>query len=177
VKPSSGESVPESLKSFIGANTMLLAAMGAMTGLATFVGRGTGPDWSAALLQFLLTGLAVLLWLELLTQWPPALLLHRAPAPPGSPWRMVWFSYGMQLAMVGLIANVVWRQPQVLVPTLGLGVSVLVWRALAQQGQSRPAALVGAVVMGVLASVVSVMVVDPPTQTLLQRLWQDVRGP
>jgi len=177
VTPAPGESGPESLKSFVGANTMLLAAMGALTGLATFAGRGTGPDWSAALLQFLLTGLAVLLWLELLTQWPPTLLLHRAPAPPGTPWRMVWFAYGMQLAMVGLIANVVWRQPQVLVPTLGLGVSVLVWRALAQQGQSRPAALVGAVVMGVLASVVSVMVVDPPTQTLLQRLWQDVRGP
>jgi hypothetical protein len=79
--------------------------------------------------------------------------------------------------MVGLIANVVWRQLQLLAPTLGLGVSVLVWRALAQQGQSRPAALVGAVVMGMLASAVIVMVVDPPTQTLLQRLWQDVRGP
>ena len=174
--PAPVATVPDSLKSFIGANTMLLAAMGAMTGLATFVGRSSGPDWSAALLQFLLTGLAVLLWLELLTQWPPALLLHRAPAPPGSPWRMVWFSYGMQLAMVGLIANVVWRQPQVLVPALGLGVSVLVWRALAQQGQPRPAALVGAVVMGVLASAVIVIVVDPPTQTVLQRLWQDVRG-
>jgi hypothetical protein len=176
VTPEPGESVPESLKHFVGANTMLLAAMGAMTGLATFVGRSAGPDWSATLLQFVLTGLAVLLWLELLTQWPPTLLLHRAPAPSGTPWRLVWFAYGMQLAMVGLIANVVWRQPQVLVPALGLGASVLIWRVLSQQGQSRPAALVGAVVMGVLASALIVMVVDPPTQTLLQRLWQDVRG-
>jgi hypothetical protein len=31
--------------------------------------------------------------------------------------------------------------------------------------------------MGVLASAVTVMVVDPPTQTVLQRVWQDVRGP
>jgi hypothetical protein len=89
---------------------------------------------------------------------------------------MVWFAYGMQLAMVGLITNVVWRQPQVLVPTLGLGVSVLVWRALSQKIQSRPAALIGAVVVGVLASAVIVMVVDPPTQTVLERFWHDVRG-
>jgi len=177
ITPAPGASVPDSLKSFVGANTMLLAAMGAMTGLATFVGRSAGPDWSATLLQFVLTGLAFLLWIELLTQWPPALLLHRAPAPSGIPWRLVWFAYGMQLAMVGLIANVVWRQLQLLAPTLGLGVSVLLWRALPEHVRSRPAALVGAVVMGVLASVVSVMVVDPPTQTLLQRLWQDVRGP
>jgi len=175
--PPPGASVPESLKSFVDANTMLLAAMGAMTGLATFVGRSAGPDWSATLLQFVLTGLAFLLWLELLTQWPPALLLHRAPAPSGIPWRLVWFAYGMQLAMVGLIANVVWRQLQLLAPTLGLGVSVLLWRALPEHVRSRPAALVGAVVMGVLASAVTVMVVDPPTQTVLQRVWQDVRGP
>ena len=110
ITPAPGASVPDSLKSFVGANTMLLVAMGAMTGLATFVGRSAGPDWSATLLQFVLTGLAFLLWLELLTQWPPALLLHRAPAPSGIPWRLVWFAYGMQLAMVGLIANVVWRQ-------------------------------------------------------------------
>ena len=168
--------MPESLKSIIGANSMLLAAMGAMTGLATFVGRSAGPDWSATLLQFVLTGLAFLLWLELLTQWPPALLLHRAPAPPGTPWRIVWFSYGMQLAMVGLIANAVWRQPQLLAPALGLGAGVLVWRVLSQQIQSRPAALVGAAFAAVLASAVTVMIVDPPTQTVLQRLWQDVRG-
>jgi len=177
ITPAPGASVPDSLKSFVGANTMLLAAMGAMTGLATFVGRSAGPDWSATLLQFVLTGLAFLLWLELLTQWPPALLLHRVPAPSGIPWRLVWFAYGMQLAMVGLIANVVWRQLQLLAPTLGLGVSVLLWRALPEHVRSRPAALVGAVVMGVLASAVTVMVVDPPTQTVLQRVWQDVRGP
>lgn len=44
VNPTPGETLPDSLKSFIGANTMLLAAMGAMTGLATFVGRGAGPE-------------------------------------------------------------------------------------------------------------------------------------
>jgi hypothetical protein len=171
------ESVPDSLKSFVGANTMLLAAMGAMTGLATFVGRGTGPDWSASLLQFLLTGLAFLLWLELLTQWPPALLLHRAPAPAGIPWRLVWFAYGMQLAMVGLIANAVWRQPQLLAPTLGLGVGVVLWRALPAHVRSRPAALVGVGVAVVLASVVVVVVVDPPVQTGLERLWAVWRSP
>jgi len=78
--------------------------------------------------------------------------------------------------MVGLIANVVWRQLQLLAPTLGLGVSVLLWRALPEHVRSRPAALVGAVVMGVLASAVTETVVDPPTQTVLQRVWQDVRG-
>jgi hypothetical protein len=31
--------------------------------------------------------------------------------------------------------------------------------------------------MGVLASAVTVMAIDPPTQTVLQRVWQDVRGP
>ncbi len=29
---------------------------------------------------------------------------------------MVWFAYGMQLVMVGLIANTIWRQPDVLAP-------------------------------------------------------------
>ncbi len=54
--PAPADALPDSLKSFIAANTMLLAAMGAMTGLATFVGRGSGPGWSATLLQFVLTG-------------------------------------------------------------------------------------------------------------------------
>ena len=78
--------------------------------------------------------------------------------------------------MVGLIANQVWRQPQLLVPTLGLGASVLLWRALPEQFRSRPTALVGVGVAGLLVAVVTVMIVDPPTQTMLQRLWQDVRG-
>lgn len=171
-----GESVPDSLKSFIGANTMLLAAMGAMTGLATFVGRGAGPDWSATLLQFVLTGLAFLLWLEMLTQWPPVLLLHRAPPPPGLPWRLVWFAYGMQLVMVGLIANTIWRQPHVLVPTIGLGAGVLLWRVLPAHVRSRPASLAGVIVTALLVSVITVMVVDPPTQMVLQRLLKDVGG-
>jgi hypothetical protein len=120
---------------------MLLAALGAMTGLATFVGRGAGADWSATLLQFVLTALAALLWLEVLTQWPPALLLFRAPPPPGALWQFVWFAYGMQLVMVGLIANMIWRQPDVLVPTIGLGAGVLLWHALPAHVRSRPAAL------------------------------------
>jgi hypothetical protein len=82
----------------------------------------------------------------------------------------------MQLTMVGLIANAVWRQPQLLVPTLGLGAGVLLWRVLPEHVQSRPAALVGVLVVAVLASVVTVVVVDPPAQTVLQRLWEDVRG-
>lgn len=176
VKPVPSESVPESLKHFIGANTMLLAAMGAMTGLATFVGRGTGPDWSATLLQFLLTGLAFLLWLELLTQWPPALLLYRAPAPAEIPWRLIWFAYGMQLAMIGFLANAIWRQPALLVPTLGLGAGVLLWRVLPTHVRSRPSAVVGAIVTAVLVTAVILLVVDPPSQTFLERLWQDVRG-
>lgn len=167
--------MPESLKSFIGANTMLLAAMGAMTGLATFVGRSAGPDWSATLLQFVLTGLAFLLWVELLSQWPPALLLHRAPAPSNIPWRLVWFAYGMQLAMVGLIANAVWRQPHLLVPAVGLGTGVLLRRALPEPLRSRPAALVGVLGAAVLASMLTLLVVDPPVQTVLQPLWEEVR--
>jgi hypothetical protein len=117
------------------------------------------------LLQFVLTGLAALLWLELLTQRPPAL------------WRLVWFAYGKQLVMVGLIANMIWRQPDVLVPTIDLGAGVvLLWHALPAHVRSRPAALAAVIVAALLVSVSTVMVVDPPAQTMLQRLVQNLRG-
>jgi hypothetical protein len=89
---------------------------------------------------------------------------------------MVWFAYGMQLVMVGLLANTIWRQPDVLVPTIGLGAGVLLWRLLPENVRSRPTALISIVVTSVLVAAVALVVADSPIQSALQRFWQDMRA-
>jgi hypothetical protein len=173
--PVQGGTATDDLKGFVTAHATLLGAVGIMTGLATFVSRGLGPDWTDTLLRFLLIGMAFLLWLELLTQCPPSLLLTHAPAPAGTSWRLVGFAYALQLTMVGFIANAVWRQPQLLVPALGLAAGMWLWTALPQHAREQRSTLVGVAVAAILTALLVLALVDPPTQTLLQRLWQEIR--
>jgi hypothetical protein len=113
------------------ANTPLLAAIGGLIGIATFLAAfPLSAAWTRPFLTFLLLFGAVLLWLELLAQWPPELLIYRGPPPRGTSRRLVLFAYVLQLTMVGFVGNVLWRFPQVLVPTVVTGLALGVWQFL-----------------------------------------------
>ena len=113
------------------ANFPLLGAIGGLIGIATFVGAlPLYADWVQPYLVFLLLAGGVLTWLELLAQWPPDLMVHRGPPPPGTAWRLVGFAYAVQLTMVGFVGGFLWRIPRLLVPTLAAAIGVGLWRFL-----------------------------------------------
>jgi hypothetical protein len=78
-------------------------------------------------LTFLLLMAAVLVWLELLAQWPSDLMIYQGPPPPGTPWRLVGFAYAVQLTMVGFLGDFFWHVPR-------LAVSVLAAARVSERG-------------------------------------------
>ncbi len=120
-----------SLRDFVLANFPLLGAIGGLIGIATFVSAvPLYATWVQPYLVFLLLVAAVLVWLELLAQWPPTLLVYQGPPPPGSPWRLVGFAYAVQLTMVGLVGAFLWHVPRLLIPALAVAIGVGLWRFL-----------------------------------------------
>jgi hypothetical protein len=120
---------PGPLKAVVLGNFPLLAAIGGLIGLATFVGAlPLYATWVQPFLTFLLLAAATLLWLELLAQWPAELRIDRGPPPPGTPWRLVGFAYVLQLTMVGFIGGFLWRFPRLLIPLLAAGIAIGVWQ-------------------------------------------------
>jgi hypothetical protein len=157
---------PATLRDFVVANFPLLTAVGAFTGLATFVSvNAQGLPWLATALRFLFVVAAALLALELVAQLPPDARLHRARVRPGQPWRLVAFAYVGQLAMLGALLNVFWQYPRLLAPTLVLAVGVLLWRVVPDHVKGRAGApiLVAAAALLVAGLIVAL-------------LWQE-RGP
>jgi hypothetical protein len=120
---------PGSLREFVVTNFPLLGAIGGLIGLGTFVvALPIYATWVQPFLAALLLAAAVLLWLELLAQWPVDLRLDHGPPPPGTPWRLVSFAYVLQLTMVGFIGGVLWRVPRLLIPAFAAGIAVGVWQ-------------------------------------------------
>ena len=120
-----------SLRDFVLANFPLLGSIGGLIGIATFVVAVPWyADWVRPYLTFLLLAAAVLIWLELLAQWPPALMIYLGPPPPGTSWRLVGFAYAVQLTMVGLVGGFLWRVPRLLIPMLAVVIGVGLWRYL-----------------------------------------------
>ncbi|MCD6031593.1 MAG: hypothetical protein K0S78_3767 [Thermomicrobiales bacterium] len=136
--PVGAEPVPAaqlgSLRDFVVANLPLLAAIGGLLGLVTFVAAWPlYAGWVRPYVTFLLLAAAVLLWLELLAQWPADVLIYQGPPPPGTPWRLVGFAYAVQLTMVAFIGGFLWRIPRLVVPTLAAAIGIGLWRFLLPQ--------------------------------------------
>ena len=165
-----------SLRDFVLANYPLLAAVGAFTGLATFVSNNAlGLPWLATYLRFLFVAGAALLALELTAQWPPELRLDRVRVPTGTPWRLAAFAYGAQLAMLGALLNVYWQYPRLLLPTLFLAIGALLWQIVVpQRAKVWPGTWV---LVAVIALVVAELVFTLLWQerTVLDWLWRQIR--
>lgn len=166
---------PATLRDFVVANFSLLTAVGAFTGLATFVSANTlGLPWLATALRFLFVVAASLLALELVAELPPDARLHRARVRPGQPWRLVAFAYVGQLAMLGALLNVFWQYPRLLVPTLALAVGVLLWRVVPDHVRGRAGApiLVAAAALLVAALAITLLWRE---RGPIDALWEQTR--
>jgi hypothetical protein len=164
------------LRDFVLANYPLLAAVGAFTGLATFVSNNAlGLPWLATYLRFLFVAGAALLALELTAQWPPELRLDHVRVPAWTPWRLAAFAYGAQLAVLGALLNVYWQYPRLLLPTLFLAIGVLLWQIVVpQRAKVWPGTWV---LVAVIALVVTELVFTLLWQerTVLDWLWRQIR--
>lgn len=147
------------LRDFVLANGPLLGAIGGLIGIATFVSAlPLYTEWVQPYLIFLLLAAAVLIWLELLAQWPPELMIYRGPAPPGLPWRLVGFAYVVQLTMVGFVGGFLWRVPRLVALTLATVIGAGLWHYLVPE---RFKAWRGALLMtAIVALLVSMLVID-----------------
>jgi hypothetical protein len=157
-----------SLREFVLANASLLAAIGGLIGIGTFVtALPFFAGWVRPYLAFLLLSAAVLIWLELLAQSPPELLIYRGPPPLGAPWRLVGFAYALQLTMVGFIGGFLWRVPRLVIPTLAAIIGIGLWRFLLPERvkQQRGALLVTAIV-ALLFAIAVLSLVHPTYQSI-----------
>jgi hypothetical protein len=84
------------------------------------------------LIVLLLTG-AILIWLELLAQWPTELTIYQGP-PPDTSWQLVGFAYAVQRTSMGFVGGFLWRVPRLVGPTLALGIGVGLWRFVLPRG-------------------------------------------
>jgi hypothetical protein len=164
------------LKDFILSNYPLLAAVGAFTALATFVSNNAlGQPWLATYLRFLFIVAATVLALELVAQLSPELRLDRVRVPAGTPWRLAAFAYVGELAMLGVILNIYWQHPRLLLPTLALAIGVLLWQVVVpQRARGWPGT---SVIVAVVALLVAELVFTLlwKEQTLLDWLWGQIR--
>jgi hypothetical protein len=167
-KPMPQAAPAKSLRDFVLANASLLAAIGGLIGIGTFVtALPFFAGWVRPYLAFLLLSAAVLIWLELLAQSPPDILIYRGPPPTGAPWRLVGFAYALQLTMVGVIGSFLWRMPRLIIPTLAAIIGFGLWQFLLPQRikEQRGAFLVTAIVaLGISIAVLSL--VHPTYQSI-----------
>jgi hypothetical protein len=125
---------PGTLRDFVLAHFPLLGAIGGLLGLVTFIAAWPlYAGWMRPYVTFLLLAAAVLLWLELLAQWPANLLIYAGPPPPGTSWRLVGFAYAVQLTMVAFIGGFVLRIPRLVIPLLAAAIGIGLWRFLLPQ--------------------------------------------
>lgn len=174
---SSGEPEPEpqtlavgTLRDFVRDNGSLLAAIAGLLGIATFVSAlPLYAAWVQPYLVFLLLVAAVLIWLELITQWPPALVIFQGPPPRGTPWRLVGFAYAMQLTMVGLVGGFFWRIPRLAMLTLATAIGALLWRYLVPESlKERRGALLATVIVALLIAVAVTSLSRPTYESIIE---------
>lgn len=153
----------QSLRAFVLANFPLFGVIGGLLGIATFIGAlPLYADWVQPSVIFLLLGAGVLVWLELLAQWPPELLIYRGPAPRGTPWRLVGFADAVQLTMVGFVGGFLWRMPRLVVLALATIMGAAVWRLLLpERVKERRGALLATAIVALLAAIVITSLAHP----------------
>jgi hypothetical protein len=160
-----------SLRDFVLANFPLLGAIGGLIGIVTFVvALPLYATWVTPYLAFLLLAAAVLLWLELLAQWPADLMIYRGPPPTGTPWRLVGFAYAVQLTMVGFLGTLLWRFPRLVVPALAAGIGIGAWQFLLPR---RLKALRGAPLLTVIVAWVIAILVLSRVHPTYQSIFAD----
>jgi hypothetical protein len=165
----------ESLRDFVLANGPLLGAIGGLIGIGTFVSAlPFYAGWVRPYLAFLLLLCAVLIWLELLAQWSPELLIYQGPPPAGAPWRLVAFAYAVQLTMVGFIGGFLWRMPRLVLPTLATVIGIGLWRfVLPHRVKEQRGALLGTAIVSLVISTAVLSVVHPTYQSVFEILGSD----
>ena len=159
-----------SLRDFVLANFPLLGSIGGLIGIATFVSAlPFYATWVQPYLIFLLLAAAVLVWIELLAQWPPELLVHLGPPPRGTPWQLVGFAYAVQLTMIGFVGGFLWRVPRMLIPTLAVIIGVGLWRYLVpERAKARRGALLVTAIIALLISLLVTSLVHPTYQSMFE---------
>ena len=107
---------PVTLKAFITANATLITIFSVLSGLAAFA-LSLGFGWFGPVLRMGLLLLAVIVWFELLQQFPPATRLSNIRAYPSAyEWRLVWFSYLVQALMAALLLAAALAFPTIVGP-------------------------------------------------------------
>jgi hypothetical protein len=159
-----------SLRDFVLANGPLLAAIGGLIGIATFVNAlPLYAAWVQPYLIFLLLAAAVLLWLELLAQWPPELMIYRGPAPSGLPWRLVGFAYVVQLTMVGFVGGFLWRIPRLVTLTLATVIGAGLWHYLVpERSKAWRGSLLATAIVALLVAMFLTSLVHPTYQSIFE---------
>jgi hypothetical protein len=159
-----------SLRDFVVENVSLLAAIGGLIAIATFVSAlPLYAVWVRPYLTFLLLAAAVLIWLELLAQWPTELMIHQGPPPPETSWRLVGFAYALQLTMVGFVGGFLWRVPRLVAPTLALCIGVGLWRfVLPRRLKEQRGALVITAIVALLISMAVLSLVHPTYRSIFE---------
>lgn len=161
-----------SLRDFVLANGPLLGAIGGLIGIATFVSAlPLYAEWVQPYLIFLLLAAAVLIWLELLAQWPPDLMIYRGPAPSGIPWRLVGFAYVVQLTMVGFVGGFLWRIPRLVGLTLATVIGAGLWHYLVpERFKAWRGSLLMTAIVALLVSMLVISLVHPTYQSVFETL-------
>jgi hypothetical protein len=151
------------LRAFVLANFPLFGVIGGLLGIATFIGAvPLSADWVQPSVIFLRLGAGVLVWLELLAQWPPALLIYRGPAPRGTPWRLVGVADAVQLTMVGFVGGFLGRMPRLVVLALATIMGAAVWRLLLpERVKARRGALLATAIVALLAAIALTSLAHP----------------
>jgi hypothetical protein len=159
-----------SLRDFVLANGPLLGAIGGLIGIATFVNAlPLYAAWVQPYLIFLLLAAAVLIWLELLAQWPPELMIYRGPAPSGLPWRLVGFAYVVQLTMVGFVGGFLWRIPRLVTLTLATVIGAGLWHYLVpERCKAWRGSLLATAIVALLVAMFLTSLVHPTYQSIFE---------
>ncbi|HEU0116834.1 MAG TPA: hypothetical protein VFQ80_19225, partial [Thermomicrobiales bacterium] len=160
----------QSLRDFVLANFPLLGAIGGLIGIATFVAAlPLYADWVQPYLIFLLLGAGILVWLELLAQWPPELLIYRGPPPRGTPWRLVGFAYAVQLTMVGVVGGFFWHIPRLVVLALASVIGTANWRfLLPERIKERRGALLATAIAALLLAIAITSLAEPVCRSIFE---------
>jgi hypothetical protein len=164
------------LKAFLAENASLIFMVGSLTSLSTFfVNLDLG--WLDTYLKAVLLAAAGIVWFEFHAQWPDEMRLDRRGhvRPTGGVWRLVAFSYLMQITVVLIAIWSVAQAPEVVVPLLVVGLVVLLWQRLSRRRNLHPWLLPVMVAVAFLGSEFALARLFPHTTTLLDLVASDLR--
>lgn len=121
------------LKSFIAGNMPLLTTFTVLAGLAGFV-LTLSLGWFGPLLRAGLLVLTVIVWFDLLAQFPTPLLLSQWRRYPGEyGWRFIWFAYLIQGLMIGFVVFLTVEVPRVAVPAFAAVAAMAIMSRLGER--------------------------------------------